>query len=314
MMPAPARVSTVLCLGAACVDRVGTTSEAAARLSTSNMGSMRTAFGGAARNVAEGLARLGVPARLTSIVGEDADGAAVLSATASAGVDIAGCVTAPGRRTASYTAVFDGRGELVIGLADMGILSALPEAAIEAAVAQWSPDLALFVDANLDPGALQSVAAAKRGLLAAGPVSVQKSRRIAAILDRIDLLFLNRYEAESILGEAATLAELAARLVGKGVARGILTAGPAGGLAWAGEARLALPAPSAQAVNVNGAGDALAAATLARLHAGDTFFAAAERGMAAAALTVETEATVRQDLTMALLMDRPAGPITEERP
>jgi sugar/nucleoside kinase (ribokinase family) len=67
---------------------------------------------------------------------------------------------------------------------------------------------------------------------------------------------------------------------------------------------LRLAAPRARPINVNGAGDALAAAVLARLHAGDAFFTACERAMAAAALAVEAEETVRADLTMAMLLAR----------
>lgn len=293
-----------VCVGASTIDRFGETAEPGAILHTSNIGRMRTSFGGAARNVAENLARLGVPTTLLSVVGADAEGEGALAATAAGGVDIGACLRVPGARTASYTAIFDGKGELVIGLADMEILNSFDGAALAGALASWNAETLVFADANLPAELLLAIADAKAGPLAIGPVSVQKSRRIRTILDRIDHLFLNRYEAEALVGPAPSLDALADRLRSQGVSSGVVTAGAKGALAWDADARQQLLAPRGVAANVNGAGDAFAAATLARLHAADSFVAAAQTAVAAAALTVETEATVRDDLTMELVMNR----------
>src|SRR5205085_55906 len=101
-----------------------------------------------------------------------------------------------------------------------------------------------------------------------------------------------------------------------GIRQGLLSAGAADGLAWSGERIEGIETPRARPVNVNGAGDALIAATLARIGQGDDFFQAARVAMAAAALTVETETTVRGDISMASVLarsqqaraERPASP------
>jgi pseudouridine kinase len=298
--------SSVLCIGGCVVDRIGETAEAMARPHTSNIGRMRSGFGGVARNVAENLARLGVPVRLVSRIGRDADGQALVSTTAAAGVDVSGIETDPGLDTASYTAIFNGEGELVIGLADMTVLGAITASRVRDEIVRAGRDDLVFMDANLEPATIGAIAAARPAGLAAGPVSQQKVTRLRPALPSIDYLFLNRYEAavladRQVTGDAGELAKVLAA----GTARsGLVTAGREAGAAWGSGMTVTIAAPPARPVNVNGAGDALAAATLARLWHGDDFFQAARIGMAAAALTIEVPATVRHDLTMELLMSR----------
>ena len=304
MAPANVPIARVLCVGASTTDRYGETSLPAASLHTSNIGQMRRCFGGAARNVAENLARLGIEVLLSTVVGDDSDGGQTLAATTAAGVAILGDPVLPGRRTASYTAIFDGAGELVIGLADMEIMEHFEPREAAGLCLAWSPGTLLFADANLPSTQLSEFAANKRGPLAVGAVSAQKSIRIADILASVDYLFLNRYEAEAMIGKPASTETLARNLLARGARRGVLTLGAEGVLAWEGDTVQSLPALPARATNVNGAGDTFVAATLARLVAGDAFFLAADRARAAAALTVEVEATVNQELTMDLLLNR----------
>src|SRR5829696_3958634 len=86
------RFASVHCIGGCVIDRSGETAEREARLHTSNIGTLVRSHGGAARNVAENLARLGVPVSLSTVVGGDEDGREVLAATEAAGVDVSRCV------------------------------------------------------------------------------------------------------------------------------------------------------------------------------------------------------------------------------
>ena len=301
-MPLP----SVLCIGGCVIDRVGETQDAKERLYTSNIGVMRASFGGVARNVAENLARLGTSVAMASRLGDDPEGRDVLAASQAAGIDMSRVVIDPKRRTASYTAIFNGEGELVIGLADMAIFEAISPAETLAWVRQAPADALVFADANLTPQALQAIAGAKQGrLLAAGPVSQQKILRLQDCFAALDFLFLNRFEAAAILGgQDGDFPALARALHRAGLRQGLLTAGAEDGLAWSGERMERIEAPRAHPVNVNGAGDALIAGTLARIGQGDDFFQAARIGMAAAALTVECATTVRPDIGMAGVLAR----------
>ena len=296
---------SVLCIGGCVIDRVGETADAKERLHTSNIGHMRSSLGGVARNVAENLARLGTSVHLLSCVGGDAEGDRVIAGSREAGIDMSLVRRQPNATTASYTAIFNGEGELVIGLADMAAFETITPKIALAGIAAFPSDGFLFADANLQPTTLEAVAAAKGGrLLACVPVSVQKLARLVPHLAAIDILFLNLYEARALLGEEDSAEILAASLAEGPVPRGLLTLGPRGALAWTEGTVTAIPALASSPVNVNGAGDALAGATLARLAVGDDFLLAARRAMAAAALTVESPRTVRTDLTMPALLAR----------
>jgi pseudouridine kinase len=186
----------------------------------------------------------------------------------------------------------------------MGVLDGIGPQMLERALAEWTPATLVFADANLAPAALAAIVTARNGPLALAAVSVQKSERILPYLRDADFIFLNRLEAIALVGPADSLEGIVARLADGGTPQGVVSAGSDGAIAWSGAVTRRLRAPPARAVNVNGAGDALAAAVLARLHRGDAFFTACERAMAAAALAVEAEEAVRPDLTMAMLLAR----------
>ena len=287
------------------IDRVGETVDAKERLYTSNIGTMRTSLGGVARNVAENLARLGIDVGLISLVGDDLEGRRIVEESSRAGIDMSAVTPAAGATTASYTAIFSGEGELVIGLADMAIFDRIAPDAITAGIAAFPSTGFVFADANLPPAALQAVAQAKGPRpLACVPVSVQKLAKLVPILAAVDILFLNLYEARALLGSEDKAEDLAARLAASPVPRGLLTLGSQGAVAWETGKVTSIAALPSRPTNVNGAGDALAGATLARLAAGDDFLTAARRAMAAAALTVESPQTVRSDLTMQVVLAR----------
>jgi pseudouridine kinase len=299
------RFSRVLCIGGCVVDRLGQTLEAPARLHTSNIGRMSTGFGGAGRNVAENLARLGVPVMLATRVGADDDGVRALAHLRAVGVDTRLVDTVPSGRTATYTALFDAQGALVIGLADMEVHGAITPAIALASIEAAGPDAFIFVDANLDAATLAAIAGARPRLLAAGPVSQQKALRLQPLLPAIDWLFLNRYEASAMTGIAASdLEALAQGMMRAGARAGVLTADRDGMLLFVDGTIRTYPAPAADIVNVNGAGDAAAAGVISGLVDGMSAGDAIERGLAAAALTVESVHSVRPDLSPELLRHR----------
>ena len=75
------------------------------------------------RNVLENLARLGVRTRLVSAVGADLYGEMVLRQSAAAGIDISEVLTVPGEASSCYISVLDQKGDMLVAMSDMGILS-----------------------------------------------------------------------------------------------------------------------------------------------------------------------------------------------
>ncbi len=86
---------------------------------TSNPGYIRVSPGGVARNVAENLARLGVSTVLLSAIGDDAAGRQILEVTEAGGVDISQVLITSEYPSATYVAIVNQKGNLVVSIDDM---------------------------------------------------------------------------------------------------------------------------------------------------------------------------------------------------
>lgn len=300
-MDAPSRI---VCLGGAAVDRVYRLA-APAVAGTSNPGTVGGSAGGVARNVAELLARLGVPVSLVTAVGDDEGGRALIADLATLGVDTAGTVTIAGAATAEYAAVTNPDGELVLGVAAMGVLDRLDAALVAANEARLRAAAWVVADCNTAAEGLAALIALRRRArfrLAVDAVSTPKVTRLPAELAGVDVLFLNADEARALMDtEAGEAATLAGAVRGRGAGAVVLTLGPAGAIVAVASETVAVPAAPATIAEVTGAGDSLIAATLWRLAAGEPLDAAVRFGSALAALTLEASGSVRRDLGTAAL-------------
>ena len=292
----------IVCLGGASIDRKYHALEPL-RVGTSNPTRASRAFGGVARNVAENLARLGVEALLFSSLGCDQDGRALLDDARRAGVRTHLTITAGDRRTAEYAAVLDPSGELFAGVSDMEAVERIGVADVEA---RWSEIAAagwLFADCNLPRGVLNWCVERARAdgvAFAVDAVSESKVRRLPDDLRGVHLLVMNESEAAIFGGE--TIAQRARAVLERGATMALIAQGERGAYAaQAGVGGVQIPAVAAKRVDATGAGDALCAAVIARLMAGDDLVAAARAGTLAAALTIESSQSVRPDLSAELL-------------
>lgn len=293
----------IVCIGGATVDRKYR-SLAPVLPGTSNPVTSERSFGGVARNVAENIARLGVRTSLLSILGDDDNGHAILAALKSLDIDTRHVAISGEHATAEYVAVLQPDGELAVGLADMAILDALGPPLLHAAWPALSASW-IFADCNLPAETLRElVGLARRGsaMLALDAVSSPKAVRLPRDLNGIGVLFLNLDEARAFMGAPnASPDEAAAALLDSGAARVVLTLGEAGLIAADGSGATRVSAVKARMVDATGAGDSLVAATLVALLRGHSLPEATRMGTIAAALTIESSASVRPDLSPALL-------------
>jgi sugar/nucleoside kinase (ribokinase family) len=304
----------VTVFGGLTIDRIARTDTAPA-MSASNPGTVRTSPGGVGLNVATTLAQLGLSVGLVAIVGRDADGASILSAAREAGIDTDAIITSATMPTATYQAVLDDKGELVLGVADMKVYEELDATALASVVTGPRTGDFWVIDANFAPEPLAFLvreANAGGKMLAALAISPAKATRLRPVLNRLTFVFANRREAAAILGYAVddrerSTPDLAAELARKSGADVILTdADKPLHVVSSGETRTFAPLP-ANIRNVNGAGDALAAGTIYGLARGEGLFSAIRYGLAAAALSLESDETVRSDLVPSLILERTAA-------
>ncbi|XP_035686031.1 pseudouridine-metabolizing bifunctional protein C1861.05-like [Branchiostoma floridae] len=107
-------------VGASVVDFVAKTKDPEVKLGgMTNPGTLTQSFGGVGRNIADCMSRLGAMPLLVSAVGNDPHAASFY--IYSAHMDVSGVSQLEDQRTATYCAVLNGEGELVLGVGDMDI-------------------------------------------------------------------------------------------------------------------------------------------------------------------------------------------------
>ncbi|WP_228895140.1 carbohydrate kinase [Pseudoduganella aquatica] len=293
----------VLCIGAANLDRKLRTLETL-QMGTSNPAYAEEVHGGVARNIAENLARLGLPSALLTAVGDDTAGHSLLQQAETAGIDTRGTLRLNNTYSGTYTAVLDERGEMVLALADMALYDQMTPDFLASRTPQRGGAAMVVADLNLP---LDSVAAllqdAQRDALPLIIVAVSqpKMARLPQDLHGLRLLVLNRGELETRVGRAlpdeAALAQACREVQAQGAQDLIITCGGEGvfhtgshtgaeGLGW-------LPAPQVDVVDVTGAGDAFAAGVCWSIYQGNgDLTLACRRGLKVAAMTLESPDTV----------------------
>jgi pseudouridine kinase len=264
---------------------------------SSNPGATLTGHGGVGRNVAENLARLGSPVRVIGVVGEDAAGTALLAQLAVLDVDVRGVRRSADLATGTYTAVLDHEGDLVIGVADMAATDSLGPEQVDAddlRGASW-----LVLDGNLRPDTVArclALAADDDIPVLLDPVGVAKAARLGPLPGLHT--FTPNHDELTAWARTDDVDEARARAHAQGIEVVWLREGMDGSTLHTDDGistRLRLP--PAPVVDVTGAGDAMLAAYVHRLRAGDPVVQAGWFATAAAWLTVGSATAVRHDLT-----------------
>ena len=286
----------LLAVGGAHVDRRGQVSGIFVP-GASNPGSMAEEVGGGVFNALRNAVNRGIAASLLSVRGGDGAGDMVARAIAASGITDLSAVFLD-RATPSYTALLDRDGEVIAGLADMGLYESafarqLSRSRAREAVAAAD---AVLTDANVPAQAIARLVATARGKpVFAIAISPAKVGRLAESLAGVSCLFMNRAEASSLSGlprDASAIA-LAEKLTALGLRSGVVTAGaqPVVGFDAGGVFSVVPPVPATVA-DVTGAGDALAGVTIAAIMRGRDLRAALREGIAAAILNVQSPAAV----------------------
>jgi pseudouridine kinase len=292
----------ILAIGGAHIDRRGRLF-GETKPGASNPGQWFEEVGGGVFNAACNLSRLGHRVRLIAPRGGDPAGQAVTEAAQRAGLDDCPVVFLD-RATPSYTAIIERDGNLVIALADMALYDIFSARRLRARSTRDSLDAAghVLCDANLPGTTITALAdeTSARGIgLSAIAISPAKVLRFREALPRIDHLFLNVAEAESLTGKTAdrpedwpTLLRLA------GLRGGSVTSGGRVAIAFDETSAAAIePSPVAEIADVTGAGDAFAAGFLKARLAGGDLCEALRQAVATASITLASRHATEENLT-----------------
>ena len=272
---------------------------------TSNPAEATLSVGGVGRNIAHNLAKLGIAARLISVVGDDVDGDRLLQETAKAGVDVSGVKRVRGS-SGLYAAVLDHSGELVIGVSAMSVLEKFTAADLKRRAAAIDGAAFIIADCNLRPDCLRWLVARARARgisILLEPVSAPKAEKLLTLLRArapIHTLTPNLHQLEVLarrkIAGPTDLRRSTNVLHDRGVAHVLVGMGAKGAaLSLRRDEHTAfhrIPAAAAKARDVTGGGDALVAGYVAALIQGHSPLEAALFGQAAAGIAVAATATV----------------------
>ncbi len=301
----------VLVIGAAGLDMVGRL-RGDPEEGTSTPASIRFAFGGVARNVAENLARLSQPCTLLSAVGDDPQGRGLIDLLKEAGVDVSSLLVLPGQTTGAYLAVVDPNGRLRMALDDMTPLQALTPEWIKKQETLFQSAGMVFLDANLSAETIAEAVRLchKAGIpISADPTSRHLASRLAPHLRNLYLVTPSAGEAEIMLGRSirredpSAAVAAAQELVARGVCIALISLEEFGVAYATREGRGHIPALRSVIVDPTGAGDALTAAVLFALLNQIPIDEAVRLGISAASLTLRSKHTVIPDLTLERLYE-----------
>jgi sugar/nucleoside kinase (ribokinase family) len=288
----------ILCIGAVLWDIIGRTDHAMAP-GNDKPGRITRLPGGVALNIAMTIRGFGLTPALLSVVGDDAEGHALLATCRAMGLDCDAVLVDADLPTDQYMAI-EAQGGLLAALADAHsleavgarILAPLHDGRLASAAAPWSGIVAL--DGNLTEALLEEIAQSPRFAAAdlrIAPASPGKAVRLRPLLAHPRAtLYVNCEEAGLLTGTTPSDAMAAAdHLINAGARRVLVTDGPALAVAAQADQRLVAKPPAITARRITGAGDTFMAAHIAAEFAGITGQAALAQAIATAADYVSSE-------------------------
>ena len=240
--------------------------------------------GGKGANQAAAAARAGAKVRFVGHVGDDAYGPIVRAQLEEAGVDTQGLAVSP-RPTGMAVIGVDARGENSIIVASGANLDTRADQVPEA----WLGEQATVLCQN-ELRADETFAALRRAKAKGARTifNLAPAARVPdVVLTALDVLIVNQHEAATLAGRGGEPRELARSLAQRHQLTCVVTLGPEGALAVAGDLTLRVRPLMVDPLDTTGAGDAFAGVMAAWLDRGAELAAALQAATVAAGLTCE---------------------------
>lgn len=302
--------SGIYCIGAMNVDRKYNLSGHMV-LGTSNPATSNVNVGGVARNIAENLGRKKLDVSLISIGGLDQDYQYIKRQTEPF-VNMQHVAQKNGHATGTYNAVLDQAGEMQLALADMEINEAMDVQWISTYQSILSEARLLIIDLNLPYETVEYLLTLARQFeieVFIIPVSGPKMSRLPYDLDSVTWMIVNQDESETFFGVEVKTEEDFSNLVNRWLAVGVenvvITRGAKGSIYGNRQGvRHTFKSPVVdKVVDVTGAGDAYASGIIYGHLKGYDPKEAIHFGMTNSYHTIQSENTVRVELTEEKLLE-----------
>jgi pseudouridine kinase len=199
----------------------------------SNPADIKLKAGGTARNIAAMLAMRKIEVDLITAVGDDPFGNLLRESCTGIGINTDAWIIKSNTSTGVYLSTLENNGELHAGFNAMSAPESIRTAELTKHKKIIKDADLLLLDLNLSEKILAlSLDLRDNGPVLVDTVSVEKVQRIKNLLDRVDILKLNRHEAEALTGipldTKERVRQASYNIVGRGVKRVFITLGVAG--------------------------------------------------------------------------------------
>jgi pseudouridine kinase len=188
----------VYVIGGANIDISGK-ANAGLKFKDSNPGKVALSFGGVARNIAENLARLGIPVIFISAFSDDLLSLSMLKHLKSLSIDTTNSKVVKNATTATYLALLNQDNDMEIAISDTSILSKLDKNYLQPIIKKIKPKDILVIDTNLDAKAIDYILKNCKGKIFVDPISTAKTKKIKPYLNKIYAIKPNILEAEILV-------------------------------------------------------------------------------------------------------------------
>lgn len=297
MIKQPSTTKNVLMIGGLLLDDIAIPDHSL-KPASSNPVKWQHKLGGVAANVARVAVRQ-LNVHFIASIGDDNTGDRLSIAIQQAQFShtlTAELIIRTGHHSDKYTAILQPDGELYLGLADAQLTACITWHEIVSRLPENKPD-GVVLDANLSETCIADLLHSLNAHYAAHipvfglAVSPSKALRYLPMAEKLDVLFCNRREAAALTEQdwQTELTQLADAMLMLRFQSFVITDGDQPMLVQAKQKRDMIAVPSVQiSRNVNGAGDALAGATIASMITGQSLANAAQHAGLSAAREVLT--------------------------
>jgi len=274
---------------------------------TSNPVKTVSSYGGVIRNVAENLSRLQLDVSLMSLVGDDASGLDIITASQALMATFA-TETVPHETTGTYYAVINDTGDMEYGFASMTINYHMDRSWILRHKKHLVMSEFIITDLNVSKEAIETILELKKDLgipVAIVGVSGPKMSHLPENLKELDVLICNVDETQAYFNTHIDDEKKLCQLwLDKGIKNVVVTSGLKGAFFNENGSISHVPAryvDQASIIDVTGAGDAFSSAFMYGIIKGYNISEAVKLGTINASLTVQVPNAVNPNLSIQTL-------------
>lgn len=275
----------------------------------SNPGKINYYFGGAGRNIALALTKLGINTNLISVYGDDLNGERFVIDARKQGLDTDCCEKINGFNTSTFVYLEDIAHDFRVGLDDMRILENISPELINRYLQRINQSRVCVIDDNLSVETIMHIEKYVDVPIIAKSVSINKVLKLIPILPKLEMVVLSELELQALtvklFGEQTLLEVQAMNLVNLGVKKVVIVKKSGDVFYFSSENKYVIPQKNSPEFNINGSTAVLTSTIIwAMLQENYSIRQQIEIGYSGATTSYLTNDSVFEGLSKEIVLDR----------